>query len=274
MSSILHISDPHFGTELPHVAQALLQLVKLQSPDAIVISGDITQRARRKQFKAAREFIDQLESPVKLIIPGNHDISLFNPLARIFYPYANFQREFGKNLEPVFESSDLLIITLNTTRRYRHIDGELSPSQIKRTAALLKNASTTQLRLVVTHQPICAIRLQDEDNVLKRNAEAVNAWVNAGVDLILGGHIHLPYVCALEDKFNHLPRKAWALQAGTCISSRVRQEAGNSVNLIRYSTNSLNQPDANSRTYTVERWDYQKASNDFEKKQSHELIRS
>ena len=110
MTTLLQISDAHFGTEQPPVVQALLQLARDQAPDLVVMSGDITQRARRSQFKAARAFIDQLKPAALLTIPGNHDIPLFNLALRVFAPYSNYSRAFGKNLEPLFESANLLVM--------------------------------------------------------------------------------------------------------------------------------------------------------------------
>ncbi|MBO0237334.1 metallophosphoesterase, partial [Vibrio parahaemolyticus] len=76
----LHLSDTHFGTELRGPAEALRELVREQQPALAVISGDLTQRARRAQFRAARAFLDALGVPAVLAIPGNHDIPLFNVL--------------------------------------------------------------------------------------------------------------------------------------------------------------------------------------------------
>jgi len=251
MSLVLQISDPHFGTEQPPVVEALVRLVRDQAPTLVVLSGDITQRARRRQFRAARAFIDRLGAPATLAIPGNHDIPLFNLAARLFTPYANHCREFGADLEPVFESEQLLVIALNTTRIYRHTDGEVSPAQIARVARRLERATPCQLRVVVTHQPVAVTRAQEETNLLHGRAAAVRSWAHAGADLILGGHIHLPYVLPLHERFAGLRREVWAVQAGTAVSWRVRHDAGNSVNLLRYAG-----VQAHRRCVAVERWDY------------------
>ena len=141
MTLLLQISDPHFGTERPRVVDALLALIESMPPDLIFMSGDLTQRARRAQFGAARAFVDKLGETPTLIVPGNHDIPLFNLFARVFHPYANHQRVFGRELEPVYESPELLVIALNTTRPYRHKDGEVSMQQIKRVAERLERAT-------------------------------------------------------------------------------------------------------------------------------------
>jgi len=267
MNSVIQLSDPHFGTELPFVASALKRLVESLSPDVLILSGDITQRAKPGQFSAARRFLDELGIGNQLVIPGNHDIPLFNLATRIFAPYSRFRRAFGKELEPVHSSEHLLIITLNTTRRYRHVDGEVSARQINRVESLLEHATNSQLRIVVTHQPVSVLRAEDKIDLLHGHAEAINRWAAAGADLILGGHIHLPYLSDLHMQYPGLPRKAWAIQAGTCISSRLRHEAGNSVNLIRYKGVSDGR-----RHCDIERWDYRLASDRFEQVSVHSLV--
>jgi len=265
MKPLIQISDTHFGTERPPVVEALVRFVRDQAPGLIILSGDITQRARRSQFRAARAFLDRLGDAPILAIPGNHDIPLFNPVARIFWPYKNYRRELGGNLEPEFESEDVLAIALNTTRRYRHIDGEISHQQIERAASRLERAETDQLRIVVTHQPVCVMKLEDKHNLLHGSGEAVRRWAAAGADLILGGHIHLPYVCALHENVKELPRRMWAIQAGTATSARVRYGAENSVNLIRYRSGS------NGKQCEIERWDYHPGLHCFGPVVSHAL---
>src|SRR5687767_13962420 len=110
MMTVLQVSDPHFGTERPEVVQALSELAGVQAPDLVVLSGDITQRARRGQFDSARRFVDSLKVSATLVIPGNHHIPLFNLLARLWAPYANYARAFGEDLEPTYETEDLLVI--------------------------------------------------------------------------------------------------------------------------------------------------------------------
>src|SRR4051794_40397423 len=123
MALLLQISDTHFGTEQAPVIEALLRLAREQMPDVAILSGDITQRARAAQFAAARRFIDSLAISPTLVIPGNHDIALFNIFQRIFSPYDYYRRTFGQMLEPSFENSELLILCVNTTRPHRHVNG-------------------------------------------------------------------------------------------------------------------------------------------------------
>ena len=234
MSVVLHLSDPHFGTEQAPVVEALVALTRQQQPDLVVLSGDVTQRARPAQFRAAQTFLGRLSSPA-LVVPGNHDLPLFDLWARWHHPYARYIAAFGADLEPVQASPDLLVVCVNTTRAARHKHGEVSASQIDRVAHTLAGASAAQLRVVVVHQPVAVTRAEDVPNLLRGHAAALQRWSAAGTDLVMGGHIHLPYVTAIAG----LERPVWAVQAGTAVSSRVRPGVPNSVNLLRWDAASI-----------------------------------
>jgi 3',5'-cyclic AMP phosphodiesterase CpdA len=255
---LLHLSDPHFGTERPQVVEALVRFAHAQRPQVVVLSGDITQRARRAQFRAARAFVDRLGAPNVLAIAGNHDIPLFQLLGRAMTPYAGFLREF-KELEPVLDTPELLVVSVKTTRRYRHKNGEVSKAQIDAVALRLRQAREAQLRIVVVHQPIEVLRAEDEHDRLRGHEAAARRWAEAGVDLVLGGHIHLPYVLPLHERLPGLARHLWVVQAGTAVSWRVREGISNSVNLLRWGGS------LPARRCVVERWDYQAPVDAFSK---------
>lgn len=266
MTTLLQISDPHFGTERPHVVAALLEFARLLQPELVVLSGDITQRARTTQFAAAAAFVRQLKlhaSLAVLAIPGNHDIPLFNVLARVHHPHAAFKAAFGPNLEPCHSSEAFLVTGVNTTRATRHKDGEVSDLQIERVCRLMRAARPEQARIVVVHQPVHVIRARDIENLLHGYEGAVRAWAEAGADIIMGGHIHLPYVRALDESITRLQRRIWCVQAGTAVSCRVRDEAPNSVNVLHH--------DAGKAHCRVEQWDFESASGNFIPARRHEL---
>jgi 3',5'-cyclic AMP phosphodiesterase CpdA len=245
MSVLLQVSDTHFGTERQQVVEALVGLAAQQRPNLVVLCGDITQRARPPQFRAARAFVERLGAPV-LAIPGNHDIALFDLWSRLVRPYARHAAVFGRDLEPVHVTDDLLVIGVNTTRPWRHKHGEVSARQVERVAGLLAAAAPRQLRVVVVHQPVAVTLAEDMPNRLRGHAHALQRWALAGADLVMGGHIHLPYVAALQA----LARPLWAVQAGTAVSSRLRPGVPNSVNLLRWG------PDRAPDLCDIEQWDY------------------
>jgi len=263
MTVVLQLSDPHFGTERPLAVAALQRLCGELRPDLLIVSGDITQRARSHEFSRARAFFDSLNVPARLVVPGNHDIPLFDLITRACQPYRRYQRAFGPALEGEFSGNDLLVITLNTTRRHRHKHGEVSTEQVERVAHRLARAGTAQVRLVVVHQPVAVTQPVDANNLLRGHAHAVRRWSQAGADAVLGGHIHLPYVLPLQARWPDLPQPIWAVQAGTALSSRVRDGISNSVNLLRTGP---------GRRAVVERWDLDEASGSFQRVASTNIV--
>lgn len=255
MTVVLQLSDPHFGTERPVALAALPALCAQLKPDLLLVTGDITQRARTVEFARARVCFDSLDVPARLLIPGNHDIPLFDVLTRALDPYRRWRRAFGPALEGEFESDDLLLLALNTTRRWRHKHGEVSRAQVERVARRLAAARPTQLRLVAVHQPVAVTTDSDRRNQLRGRALAVRRWSEAGADAILGGHIHLPYMLSLRERWPALPHPTWAVQAGTALSHRLRDGISNSVNVIRTGP---------TRSAVVERWDLDDAAGRFE----------
>lgn len=262
MTVVLQMSDPHFGTERPMAVGALERLCGELKPDLLLITGDITQRARPIEFSRAKAFVDKLGVPARLVIPGNHDIPLYAVTTRLLHPYRRYERAFGPAEDGEFESDDLLVIALNTTRRYRHKNGEVSDPQIERTAQRLARARPGQVRLVAVHQPVAVTKTADLSNLLRGHAKAVRRWSEAGVDAVVGGHIHLPYVLPLHERRTDLPHPVWAVQAGTALSIRVRGGIPNSVNVIRTGP---------GRAAVVERWDVDETAGLFQRVSSTAL---
>lgn len=257
MSVLLHMSDAHFGTEREPVVDALVALTHEVAPDVVVLSGDITQRARADQFERARHFIQRLGVADFVVIPGNHDIPLFDVATRFFDPYREYRRVFGAKLEPRYVARDVLVVAVNTTRRYRHVDGEIGREQQRQVAAELSVATPSQLRIVVTHQPLAVPRESEQHNVARGADGAILQWSAAGADVLLAGHIHLPFVLPLHERTN-LSRPLWAVNAGTAVSSRTRHDAGNSVNVLRVESADSGEPHCR-----VEHWAYEQPSTAF-----------
>jgi len=237
MPALLHLSDPHFGTERAQVVEALLDCITgLHDVRFTVISGDITQRARTGQFRRARVFVDRLRAqtgrPV-LVLPGNHDIPLFDLAHRLLTPFANYRATFGDDSAQVHEDDGIHIQLVNTVGRWLHTDGIARAADVARVAQRLAAARPGQLRVVVTHQPAAVARAADAPHLLRGHTRALRIWARAGADLVLGGHIHLPYVQRVTPDGAD-GRWLWVIQAGTAVSRRIRHEAGNAFNVIRY----------------------------------------
>jgi len=232
MTLIVHLSDTHFGTEVPAVVDALRHIVAARKPDLIIVSGDITQRARRREFDAARRFFQSLPTPALLVIPGNHDIPLFDLLARGLFPYRNYCAALGRQSGTWF-GGDVAVFGFNSTSPLRHTRGKLSPAHFK---AMLKEAppepSRNCIRIGCVHQPLHTAWMQDAHNRLIDVEATAEQFSRHGFDLVLSGHVHVPYIATTRDSFPGLDRHFILSGAGTATSYRTRPGAPNSFNFI------------------------------------------
>jgi 3',5'-cyclic AMP phosphodiesterase CpdA len=256
----LHISDPHFGTEDPRAVNALLALAEQERPDVVLASGDITQRARAHEFDAARRFFSRLCTRHTIVVPGNHDMPLWDLPRRMLAPFAGFRRVFGPELEPRLVAPFIWVAGLVSARRWRHKDGALSRAQVERTARWLASAPPGALRVVVAHHPLAALRWREEDDVLSGARTAMMRWADAGVHLVLGGHTHTPY--ALPVAAGPRRRTVWVAQAGSAVSRRLHAGGTHSVNLLRRSAAGL---------WRLEQWDLQREAGLFTRRQWREV---
>ncbi len=221
---------------------AIAALCKQLQPEAVVVSGDVTQRARPQQFYAARLFLQSLQCPY-LVVAGNHDIPLFNLPQRWTSPFANFEQVFGL-LEPRLQTDHFDIIGINSIRRRFHTQGHFSHEQIARIVAQLQHSDHQKRRILVSHQPFVVTHQQHHRDVPRRMPKAVQQWAAYGADVFLHGHCHVPAVFDLNQVLHlGVGRPVLDVQAGTGLSVRVRKGYPNSVNVIH--------PDL-----SVERWDY------------------
>jgi 3',5'-cyclic AMP phosphodiesterase CpdA len=249
MTLILQISNPHFGAERRPAVDALVALAHQLSPELVVLSGDLTERARPEQFAAAAAFVARLGAPRVLAIPGNCDLPLFDLAARVRDPYGRYKAAFGSELEPSFRTRDCLVLGVKTTRRYRHLDGEISRKQRIRVAIELRNASALQLRVVVLHQPVALPYRSREWSVAHCGLDAVRDWAEAGADVILAGHSQVPFVLPLHDAMGPMRNRLWGVNAGSAVSRLVGPGVGNSVNVLHASTDA-------PRVGVLEQWSY------------------
>ncbi|MBX2988353.1 MAG: metallophosphoesterase [Bdellovibrionaceae bacterium] len=230
---IAHISDPHFGTATVDVVAALRRTLLDLSPDLVLITGDITQRARFRQFRDARRFVKSLAPLEVVAVPGNHDIPLFNVIARLFYPYWGYLKIFKGTLNREVAREDVHVLALNSTRWFRHIQGQIHPRTLR--SRLKKIPDRARVRIVAYHHPMDCPKHADEKNLLKNRDEIMAILAESGVDAVLGGHIHDPFIALSSERYPTLRPLVISL-AGTCLSWRIRANAPNSFNLIEVVT--------------------------------------
>jgi 3',5'-cyclic AMP phosphodiesterase CpdA len=232
MSIIVQLSDTHFGTELPQVMNAVKRSIAEIGPDVIIISGDITQRARPGQFKDAAEFLAALPAKVKFVIPGNHDIPLFNIPLRIFSPYSNYLKEFHMR-KGIWQHGDTTFIGYDATSIWRHTRGKLLEAEIIENITRARGKMTPGgILIACVHQPLDVAWPQDAENILVNAAHTAQLFATHGVDLVMSGHVHVPIITTTAASFSGLQRHFILSGAGTAISRRTRPGAPNSFNII------------------------------------------
>ncbi len=227
---IAHLSDPHFGAINEGVVEGLLTTLNKLKPSLILLTGDITQRARRSQFRAAKVFTKSLLPTPIIALPGNHDIPLFNLPARILHPYRGFRRLFKDKVEKDYVLHEVRVTGLNSTSRWRHVQGDFNLERI--THRLKAPQVPTKIRIVAFHHPMDCAQHVDEKNLLRGRDEAMQIFAEQKIDLVLGGHIHDPFVNLSGQRYPHIQRSIILGVAGTCLSWRTRAAAPNSFNLI------------------------------------------
>jgi 3',5'-cyclic AMP phosphodiesterase CpdA len=231
MRTVVHLSDLHFGRVDPRLVPPLVHTIQAIAPDLIAVSGDLTQRARRSQFVQARAFLERLPFP-KIIVPGNHDVPLYNIAARILGPLTGYRRYIARDLKPVFADEEMIVVGLNSARSVVLAGGgRLNEEQVQLAAARLGQAAPHVVRIVVTHHPFEVPEGHGEKHLIGRSRMAMEQLARAGADLFLAGHLHVSHVGRTAERYQISGHSALVVQAGT-MSTRGRGEP-NSFNVVR-----------------------------------------
>jgi len=230
MRTIVHLSDIHFGRIDPALVDRLSSAITQISPDLLAVSGDLTQRARRSEFAAARTFLDALPFP-RLVVPGNHDVPLYNVFTRFFTPLARYTHAITADLSPVFSDDEVIVVGVNTARSFTVGEGKINEEQIDEIVGHLSGVPPDLIRIVVTHHPFDLPKGMPEVRLLGRAAKAMAKLSAAGADLFLAGHLHISHIGHTAERYRIAGHSALVVQAGT-VSTRSRGEQP-SFNVLR-----------------------------------------
>ena len=222
MRQILHISDVHFGPpHLPELSAAVLRFATERSPDLIVLSGDLTQRAKPSQFKQARHFVDQLPGPT-LVVPGNHDVPLYRFWERFGRPYGAYRKYFDPDLEPIFQDQELLVVGVNTAHGLTFKDGRISNRQLREIRDLIDQAPGEVFKVVVAHHHLIPPPWFGTQSVMRNAPAAMEVFTDSRVDLVLSGHLHQSFIGNSEEFYPKGRPPVVVLHSGTTTSNRGR----------------------------------------------------
>lgn len=191
MIRLFHVSDVHFGREDKAAVAWFDALVAAEQPDAVVMTGDLTMRARSREFEAGLEWLKGLGRPVTLEV-GNHDLPYFNLIDRVFRPYHRYH-VIERIIEQPLDLPDVTIVPLVTTRRaqwrWNWSKGYVSRKALAKTLALIAEAPKNRLIFVAAHHPLIEPHTKASAQT-HRGAEAIAALAAAGADAVLTGHVH------------------------------------------------------------------------------------
>jgi 3',5'-cyclic AMP phosphodiesterase CpdA len=232
MKEIAHLSDLHFGAHDPLVAEALLAELDGRAarvPSLVAVSGDLTQRAREAQFAACRDWLARVPAPT-IVLPGNHDVPLYDLAARLLHPLERFRRAITPELAPVYLDDELVVAGVCTAHGLTVKGGRLTPAQTSAAAAVLA-AHPDRYKILVAHHPFVPPPGSGHGDSLDDAETIVPVLEDAGLQLILSGHLHVAYLA--DTAAYRTPDKAIvSVLAGTCMSTRRRGEANGYNRLV------------------------------------------
>lgn len=241
MARIAHLSDIHFGANDPKIVDAATAWLEERRPDLVIISGDFTQRARVTQFKAASAWLNRLKAAGlrTLVVPGNHDIPLYDVIRRFAAPLDRYKRYIASELCPFYEDREVAILGINTARSLTIKDGRINHDQMDMVRRRFADVAADKTRILVTHHPLFAMPIGkggELSEAVGQHDDAILAAKEAGVHLALAGHFHRTYAESARKMVEHAGG-ALVIQAGTATSTRLRNDEPQSFNWLHVRRN-------------------------------------
>ncbi len=236
MARIAHLSDIHFGAHDPKIVEATEAWLQERRPDLIIISGDFTQRAQINQFRQASAYLNRLRAAGfrTLVVPGNHDVPLYDVFTRFAAPLHRYKKYIAKDLFPWFENDEVAVLGINTARSLTIKDGRINHDQIKILQDRFSAVAPSKTRVLVTHHPLYAMPIAEGGKLSEavgRHRDAIKAVCMAGVHIALAGHFHRTYAESAR-KMVEKAGTVLVMQAGTATSTRLRNSELQSFNWI------------------------------------------
>lgn len=211
---LLHLSDIHFGGEHLAALAASTEFVRATRFDLLIVSGDLTRHGDVDEFRAAATWLDDLPGP-RISTPGNHDTPWMGLVERLANPFGRYARAIGPADADSFDAPGLRVRACNSARgwqlRLNWSKGEVSRRQGRRAAALFAQDPADALRVMVCHHPLMEVPGGPMTARVRGGRAAAEAFARAGVDLVLTGHLHAPFVQPLP----FYDGRTYAVGAGT-----------------------------------------------------------
>ena len=236
MARIAHLSDIHFGANDPEIVAATIDWLKEKQPDLVIISGDLTQHAREQQFRDAAAYLQALRQNGHrlLVVPGNHDVPLYDILRRFISPLGRYKRHISDELCPWAETDEAAILGINTARSLTIKDGRINAEQMQLIRQRFRGVAANKSRILVTHHPLFELPIgqgNELSEAVGRQEDALKAIADAGIHLTLAGHFHRTYAEAAS-KMAKDAGPTLVIQAGTATSTRLHNQEPQSFNWL------------------------------------------
>ncbi|MBC7438215.1 MAG: metallophosphoesterase [Bdellovibrionales bacterium] len=231
MKTLVHLSDLHFGRVDHALVEPLVEHIITLAPDVVVVSGDLTQRARSEEFRQARAFLARLPGP-QVVVPGNHDVPLYNIIDRFLRPLDKFRRFITHDLSPSLIDDELAVLGVNTARSLVMKNGRINDEQLAALRGVMQALPADVVRVVVTHHPFDVAANVHDRNLIGRADQAMKLFAEHSVDVLLAGHLHTSHSANTGLRYALGGYEALVVSAGTATSTRGRGEA-NSFNVLR-----------------------------------------
>lgn len=233
--TLMHISDVHAGPPFNrYIADVVARQAHELRPDLLVISGDLVQRASfTAQWRTALAYLETLPKP-QLIVPGNHDVPLYNLIDRIFFPLRRYRHFISKNLNPVFIRPGLAVVGGCTAHGLTVDGGYLNRRQLVELERAFAHFGPDVCKVAVLHHHVIDPPGIHGRRRILNSHEAIHLLDRCGVDLLLCGHVHVSYVGNTLDVLPDLRQGTVICQSGTTTSRRGkgREQGKNSFNII------------------------------------------
>lgn len=190
-ATLFHLSDIHFGLEDECALEWVVSEIAAQRPRAIAITGDLTMRARHREFAAASKWIGALDAPVTVEV-GNHDMPYFNLIERFTAPYRRFHA-IQRFVEREIDLPGLALVPLKTATRaqwrFPWSNGWVTDKALRHTLQAIDALPAGTRAIVTVHHP-----LMEHDARGKRltigGTRAMEELARRNVLAVLSGHIH------------------------------------------------------------------------------------
>lgn len=242
--TVLHASDLQVGKPFqPRAADALVDLCHETGPDVVVVSGDVTQRAKAREFARARTLLDRLGDVPLVLTPGNHDVPLYRPQERLATPFRQWWAFTGhRELDTVTRLPGATFVALNSAAPRRAIvNGRIDDHQLDFAREAFAESAPDDLRIVVVHHHFVPAPDGDGGRTLPRAGRIIAAFEEMGVDAVLGGHVHQLHLRDSSSLGSNRTPPLPILATGTATSWRGRgsEARHNSVCVLRFDEDTL-----------------------------------